>query len=118
MNPVARFWRALAAGDWPTAEAQMHAHAVVEWPHTGERFDSRDAFLAVHREVPGALRPKLLRIVHEGRQVATEVDLRSDDGHFSIASFFTLHDGRILHAVEYWVPAPDRDGAARRPPDR
>ncbi len=107
MNSVERMWRALAAGDWETAEAELHPNATVEWPHTGERFANRAAFMAVHRTYPGAppWELEVRCVITEGRRVASDVLVRSADDAWHVASFFGLHDGRILQAVEYWVPA-------------
>jgi ketosteroid isomerase-like protein len=103
MNPVERLWRALAAQQWETAEAEMHPNAVVEWPHTGESFVGRDAFIAVHRAFPGPWTLEIRRVVTEGRDIASEVVARSGEDVWYVASFFNLRDGRIQRAVEYWV---------------
>lgn len=103
MNPVERLWRALARQDWDTARAEMHPHATVEWPHTGERFAGCDAFLEVHRAFPGPWTLDVRRVITEGRDIASEVVVRSGEDTWFVASFFNLRDGRIQHAVEYWV---------------
>ena len=105
VNAVERLWEALAAGDADRAAQELHPHVVVDWPHTGERFESRDAYVAVHMAVPGRRAVEVGRIVTEGRTVASEVRVHGD-ASWAVASFFTLHDGRILHAVEYWVQTP------------
>jgi ketosteroid isomerase-like protein len=105
VNAVGRLWAALAAGDAERAAQELHANVVVEWPHTGERFESRDAFLAVHLAVPGKRQVEVGRIVTQGRTVAAEATV-SGDVSWAVASFYLLHDGRILHAVEYWVQTP------------
>ena len=109
MNAVARLWDALGAGDLERAADELHAHVVVEWPHSGQRFASRAAYLAAYGalHVDGHLTVR--RIVTEGRTVATEVHIEGDRGAWAVASFFRLHDGRILQAVEYWVRVGDRD---------
>jgi ketosteroid isomerase-like protein len=105
MNTVQRLWAALATGDWDRAAAEMHPHVIVEWPHTGQRFQNRDAFLAFHTAIPGQRSIEIVRIVTEGRSVASETRISGDED-WSVASFFSLLDGRVLHAVEYWVPSP------------
>jgi ketosteroid isomerase-like protein len=110
-NPVERLWRALAVQDFKTAAAELHPDAVVEWPHTGERFSTRDAFLAVHAAIPGPWKLEVRRVITEGRDIASEVVVRSGEDTWYVASFFNLRDGRIAAAVEYWVtsesPAAD-----------
>ena len=105
MNPVERLWRALAVQDWATAKAELHPQAVVEWPHKGERFASCEAFIEAHRAFPGPWSLDVRRIVTEGRDIASEVIVRSGEDKWFVASFFGLRDGRIAEAVEYWVLA-------------
>ena len=101
INAVERLWGALASGDRHRAATELHENVVLEWPHTGERHEGREAYLVAMEAVPGIRSAHVRRIVTQGRHVATEVRL---DG-WAVASFFTVHDGRILHATEYWVPA-------------
>lgn len=105
MNPVERLWRALAEQDWETARSEMHPQVVVEWPHTGERFTGCEAFLEVHRAFPGPWTLEVRRVVTEGRDIASEVVVRSGEDTWFVASFFGLRDGRIQQAIEYWVAA-------------
>lgn len=110
MNPVERFWRAIDARDWTRAAEELHPDAVVEWPHTGERFQNRDAFIAVNRAYPGDWRVHVKRIVSEGRHIASEVVVTGGETTYYVASFFTLREGRIARVTEYWV-----DGTAQPP---
>jgi ketosteroid isomerase-like protein len=105
-NPVERMWDALAAGDWRRAETELHPHVVVEWPHTGERFESPEAFLLVHRKIPDARQVRIRSVITEGRRAASEVWITDQPDAWAVTSFFTLHDGHILRAVEYWTPLP------------
>lgn len=108
MNAVARLWDALGAGDLARAADELHPHAVVTRPHTGERFASREAYLASYAELLAGRRLEVRHVVTEGRTVATEVVIEGEGRAWAVASFFRLHDGRILQAVEYWVGLPDR----------
>jgi SnoaL-like polyketide cyclase. len=103
VNAVERLWDALVVGDWDRAAVELHPNVVVEWPHTGERFESREAFLAVHTAVPGERMIEVRSVITEGRRVASEVVIAGEAPSWAVASFFTIHDGRILYAVEYWV---------------
>jgi hypothetical protein len=100
---VERLWEALAAGDWKRAETELHPHVVVEWPHTGERFESSEAFLLVHRKIPDARRVQVRSILTEGRRVASEVWITDQPDAWAVLSFFTLHESQILRVVEYWT---------------
>jgi hypothetical protein len=92
--------------DWERAATDLQPNVVVEWPHTGERFASREAFLAVHMAVPGHRWCEIKRIVTEGRQVVSEVLVCGEPASYGVASFFTLEAGRVRAAVEYWVQLP------------
>jgi hypothetical protein len=102
MNPVQRLWAALAAGDWDRAATELHPNVVVDWPHTGRRFENRDAFLSFHMAIPGQRSIEVVRIISEGHAVASETRITGAEA-WAVASFFQLHDARISHAVEYWV---------------
>ena len=103
MNAVERLWRALARGDLDEAASEMHPNAIVEWPHTGEQFASRDAFIEVHRAFPGPWTLEVRRVITEGRDIASEVVVRGESDTWYVASFFLLRDGRVQRATEYWV---------------
>lgn len=98
INAVERLWQALALGAPDRAALELHENVVVERPHTGERVEGREAFLAAYADLP----IEVHRVVTDGRHVATDVRA----GTWAVASFFTIHDGRILRAVEYWVELP------------
>ncbi|MCW2992454.1 MAG: nuclear transport factor 2 family protein [Solirubrobacterales bacterium] len=95
MNAVERLWQALTAGDLHRAAIELHDHVAVERPHAGERLTGADAFLAPYAQQP----VEVLRVVTQGRHVASDARV----GAWAVAAFFTIHDGRVLHAVEYWV---------------
>ena len=102
-NAVERLWEALTKGDRHRAAIELHNHVVLEWPHTGERFEGREAYLSAYESVPGLTGIATRRVVTEVRHVASEVRLEAEEASWAVASFYTLHDGRILHATEYWV---------------
>src|SRR5262249_35836911 len=51
---VESFWRAMAANDWDAAAAHLADGFVVDWPCSGERFTSREAYAEVQRRYPAA----------------------------------------------------------------
>ena len=99
-NAVERLWQALAVGDLERAAAELHPSLVVDWPHTGERFESAAAFLAVHRT---DRRVELRRVITDGHHVAVEAFVEGDAASWAVAAFYDLRDGRISRAAEYWV---------------
>jgi hypothetical protein len=102
-NAVERLWAALAAGDRHRAATELHDRVILEWPHSGQRFEGPEAYLEAYEALPGLRAIETRRVVTQGRHVASEVRLEAEAASWAVASFFTLHDGRILHATEYWV---------------
>jgi ketosteroid isomerase-like protein len=105
-NAVERLWSAVAAGDRQRAFSELHERVVLEWPHAGKRFEGPAVCLEALDRVPGIRTARTRRVITQGHHVASEVRLQDDAGSWSVASFYTLHDGRILHAIEYWVRTP------------
>lgn len=104
MNAVARLWRALEARDWPSATAQLHPHAVIEWPHEARRFAAADDFVTAWRMTPEDQRVEVREIISESKTVAVlaRVD-RGGEAALHCAAFYELHDGRIARGTEVWV---------------
>lgn len=105
-NAVERLWAALAADDRVRAASELHDNVVVERvggpPGAGGRLEGVSAYLAAVPEVRALV---VRHLVTQGRQVASDVRLEAESGAWEVAGFFTLHDGRVLHATEYWLPA-------------
>ncbi|MFF3844116.1 hypothetical protein [Streptomyces sp. NPDC002328] len=70
-------------------------------------------FVAVNREYPEGWSIRVLRIVAEGSEVVSEVEVPHDEfGVFRVASFWTVQEGRIARGREYWTSV-GADRAAR-----
>jgi ketosteroid isomerase-like protein len=111
-EPVRLLWERMEARDWDAVAAQLHPDVVVDWPNTAERMRGRDNYLAVQRAYPEGWHIEVLRILHGGDTVVSEVRVDQDDKRFFAVSFFELADGKIIRAVEYWSdgepePAPE-----------
>ena len=108
MNAVERLWRALRRDDWDGALAQLHEHAVIRWPHTDERFDRAEDYVAAHRlDAPRRAAVDVRRTVSEGLDVAVWAVVRyaadEVDETWHCAAVYELQDARIAHAVEVWT---------------
>ena len=69
-----------------------------------ERIVGRANFLAVNREYPQGWSVQVLRVVADGDQVVSEVDVPHVDlGEFRAVSFWTVRDGRVVAGREYWT---------------
>jgi hypothetical protein len=92
--------------DWDGARATLADDFECVWPHTGERFTSPDAYIAVNRAFPDNWHVELLRLGVEGDLAVAEVRVPTDDGGSSFCSgWYELRDGLIARATEYWVDA-------------
>jgi limonene-1,2-epoxide hydrolase len=108
---VAELWNRFQARDWDGASELVAEHAVVDWPASAERVVGRANFIAVNREYPEGWSIRILRIVAEGEQVVSEVEVPHPDGIFRAASFWTVTNGQIRRGTEYWTTL----GADQRP---
>src|SRR5712692_7876099 len=98
---VEALWGRIQARDWSGVARLMADDAVVEWPTSRERIVGRTNFVAVSREYPEGWSIRVLRIVAEGDQVVSEVEVpHEDQGVFRAASFWTVRDGQIVRGTE------------------
>ena len=108
MNPnaaiVSNLWKAFEAHDWDGAQALMTPDAVVEWPHSGERFTSAADFIEMNRHHPAPnWHIVVKRIVAEGDTVVSEVWVPTDAEPAFVTSFFELRHSKIAKITEYWL---------------
>jgi hypothetical protein len=98
MNAAQRLWRAIEQRDWNAVRAQLHEHAVVEWPYSGQRLSVDDYVVALATRL-GDLPVRVLRVAVTGDLVALEATV----GDGRCAGFYDLHVARVEAATEYWV---------------
>ncbi|MEV8530754.1 nuclear transport factor 2 family protein [Streptomyces sp. NPDC051211] len=114
---VAELWERIEARDWDGVAGLIADDVVIEWPVSGERIVGRDNFIAVNRDDSYADdRPErsveLLRILADGDLVVTEVEIPQDHVVYRAVSWWTVRDGEITEAREYWT-SPGQDPAPR-----
>jgi ketosteroid isomerase-like protein len=101
---VKALWDRIQARDWDGVAALLADDAVVEWPVSGERIVGRENFVAVNREYPEGWSIHVMRIVADGAEVVSEVEVPHESmGVFRAASFWTVRDGQIIRGTEYWT---------------
>jgi ketosteroid isomerase-like protein len=101
---VAQLWERFETRDWDGAQALLAEDAVVEWPHSGERFVTAASFIEMNRRHPAPnWHIRVRRIVAEGNEVASEVWVPTDKQIAFVTSFFEIHDGKIQRITEYWL---------------
>ncbi len=101
---VRALWNRIQARDWTGVADLVAENAVVEWPVSSERIAGRANYVAVNREYPEGWSINVLRIVAEGDQVVSEVEVpHADLGAFRVVSFWTVDGGLIVRGTEYWT---------------
>ncbi|SED48532.1 Ketosteroid isomerase-related protein [Streptomyces sp. 2131.1] len=101
---IETLWARIQGRDWAGVAELVAEDAVVEWPVSLERIVGRDNFVAVNREYPEGWSIRVLKVVAQGDEVVSEVEVPHDGlGLFRAASFWTVRDGRVVRGTEYWT---------------
>ncbi|MEU9231254.1 nuclear transport factor 2 family protein [Streptomyces subrutilus] len=114
LNVVAHLWQRIGARDWAGVADLIAEDAVIEWPVSGERIVGRANFIAVNSDDGDTAERsvELLRILADGDLVVTEVEVPQDHVLYRAVSLWTVRDGEIVGAREYWT-SPGQDPAPR-----
>lgn len=114
MNPIdviRRFWTLMATNDFDSVGEVLHERFTLHWPQSGERIRGAANFAGMNRDYPahGRWQFDVRRILVDGNQGVTEVDVTDSVIRGLAISFFTIEDMRIVSITEYWpdtFPAP------------
>ncbi|MEU7063871.1 nuclear transport factor 2 family protein [Streptomyces sp. NPDC051578] len=114
LDVVARLWERIEARDWDGVAKLVAEDAVIEWPVSGERIVGRANFIAVLAEDDDVdeVPVEVLRVLADGDLVVTEVEVRQEHVVYRAVSLWTVRDGEIVGAREYWT-SPGQDPAPR-----
>ncbi|CAM5523880.1 hypothetical protein SAVIM338S_03992 [Streptomyces avidinii] len=114
LKVVAQLWERIEARDWDGVAALIAEDAVIEWPVSGERIVGRANFLAVigDDDYSDESSVEVLRILVDGDLVVTEVEIPQDHVVYRAVSLWTVRNGEIVGAREYWT-SPGQDPAPR-----
>ncbi|MGW6982797.1 nuclear transport factor 2 family protein [Streptomyces sp. NPDC054932] len=114
LKVVAQLWERIEARDWDGVAGLIAEDAVIEWPVSGERIVGRANFIAVNSDdgYPDERSVELLRILADGNLVVTEVEIPQDHVVYRAVSLWTVRDGQVVGAREYWT-SPGQDPAPR-----
>ncbi len=97
-------WDRIQARDWPALTSLLDPDLVVRWPATGEVFRGAGNFVSVQSDYPEGWSISVLRVMADGDQVVSEVEVPTISGPtFRVASFATVRDDLVVEATEYWV---------------
>ena len=97
MNAVERLWRGIARGDYSGIAAQLHEHARIEWPHTGESLSATE--YVIRQRLAGDREVHILRLLVDDERVAVHAEV---DGR-AVGAFYDLQQSRIAAGVEIWT---------------
>ncbi|GHI88820.1 hypothetical protein Sxan_61840 [Streptomyces xanthophaeus] len=111
---MAQLWERIEARDWDGVAKLIAEDAVIEWPVSGERIVGRANFIAVNSDDGFAdeRSVELLRILADGDLVVTEIEMPQDHVVYRAVSLWTVRDGEVVAAREYWT-SPGQDPAPR-----
>ncbi|MFJ9867503.1 nuclear transport factor 2 family protein [Streptomyces sp. NPDC101165] len=100
---VRALWERMQARDWAGLRELLAEDLVVEWPVSGERIVGPTHYVRVNAEYPEGWSIRVLRVVAEGDQVVSEVEVPHETmGVHRVASFWTVRDGKVIAGREYW----------------
>jgi ketosteroid isomerase-like protein len=111
---VRTLWERIEARDWAGLGALLADDVRLEWPHTGERFRGRDSVVAVNAEYPEGWSVYVLRILAEDDTAVSEVSVPQAGVEHRAVSFWTVRDGLVTEAREYWTTVGGDDPPAWR----
>jgi hypothetical protein len=97
LNAAERLWRGIARRDYPAIAAQLHEHARIDWPHSGERLSPTE--YVVRQRLAGERKVRVLRVLVDDERVAIHATV----GDRSVGAFYDLQQGRIAAGVEIWT---------------
>jgi hypothetical protein len=111
---VAAYWAAAEARDWAAFGDLVADDVLYEAPQTRERVRGRAAYLRFNSEgFPGEWHLTVQRIVGQGRQGASWIQMAEGDDRYPGLCFFDLgDDGLIARITDFW-PEPYQPPANR-----
>lgn len=101
---VEQFWVAMQSNDFKAVGEFLHEEYMLEWPQSGERVRGRENFVAINENYPahGRWECTVHRILAEGDEVVSDVDVTDGVIHGRVITFSTIRDGKIVHQTEFW----------------
>ena len=94
----------MQTNDFKAAGEFLHDDYVLEWPQSGERIRGRANFVAINQNYPahGRWQFKVHRIIAEGDEVVSDVDVTDGVIKGRVITFSTIRDGKIVEQIEFW----------------
>ena len=101
---VEGFWAAMQTNDFKAASEFLHDDYILEWPQSGERIRGRANFVAINENYPvhGRWEFTIGRILADGDEVISDVDVTDGVVRGRAITFSTIRDGKIFRQTEFW----------------
>ena len=101
---IEAFWAAMQSNDFKAAGEFLHDDCVLEWPQSAERIRGRANFVAINQNYPahGRWQFTVHRILAEGDEVVSDVDVTDGVTTGRVITFSTIRDGKIVRQTEFW----------------
>ena len=111
---IERFWATMQTNDFKAVGELLHDDYTLEWPQSRERIRGHANFVAINENYPAQGRWEFMvqRIIAEGNEVVSDVDVTDGVITGRVITFSTIQDGKILHQTEFW-PDPFEPAAWR-----
>jgi hypothetical protein len=102
---IVELWQRLGRFEFESAGALLHDHYVCEWPQSKEHICGRVNFVALNANYPGRWQASVRRVLINGDQAASEVELTDHEQAVVVVSFYEIREGKIYREIDYW-PEP------------
>ena len=107
-----RHWAASDANDFETEHEIYDAHAVLEYPQSGERIRGRHDIQASRMAQPDAKRFALRRLLGAGGLWISELVVGYGDRPFRVVSIMEFDGDKVIRETQYFAepfePGPSR----------
>jgi ketosteroid isomerase-like protein len=112
---VTKFWELMMTNDFRSVGSLLSDDFVLDWPQSNERIRGRDNFAAMNEEYPahGPWRFTINRLIGDEDEAVSDVSVTDGVQRARVITFFTVENGRIVGAVEFWpddYAAPENRG--------
>ena len=104
-DAMRELWRLFDEGRFDDVRPLLADDFVADWPQTRERIAGPDNFIGLNAAYPGRWRCTLRHLHAAGDTVISEVEIGDGATTVHAVSVFTMRDGRIAHAREYFGDA-------------
>ncbi|MBC9714587.1 nuclear transport factor 2 family protein [Streptomyces sp. TRM66268-LWL] len=110
---VETYWAAAEARDWTAFGEVLADDVVYEMPQSRERIRGKERYLQFNREYPGDWHVHVLRIVAEGDEAVSWIQVTEGIKEMYAVNLFTADEsGRIVAITDFW-PEPYEPPAGR-----